>query len=62
MVTEWNQWDSAMLPEVRESFTDAFTAGQLAAHIGAKRASGEPDGNTDWPAQRASGPWIRKRR
>ena len=55
MVTEWNKWDSAMLPEVRESFTDAFTAEQLADHIGAKRASGEPDSNMDWPAQKANG-------
>jgi arylsulfatase A-like enzyme len=56
MVAEWNGWDGGMLPEVRESFTDAFTAGQLADHIGAKRATGEPDLGTDWPTPDAKGP------
>ena len=56
MISEWNEWDSAMLPEVRESFTDAFTAGQLADHIGARPASGEPDQATNWPDVKAGGP------
>ena len=56
MVAGWNEWDSAMLPEVRESFTDAFAAGQLADHIGAKPAGGEPDLGTDWPASKPKGP------
>jgi len=56
MAAEWNEWDSAMLPEVRESFTDAFTARQLADHIGAKRASDEPDDDADWPAPKANSP------
>ncbi len=48
MVAEWNEWDSGMLPEVRESFTNAFTAKDLADHIQAKPASGLPDDAT-WP-------------
>ena len=49
LVAEWNEWDAGMLPEVRESFTDAFTAAQLADHIGAKKASREPDLDASWP-------------
>ncbi len=36
LVAEWNAWDAGMLPEVRESFTEGFTASQLADHIGAR--------------------------
>ena len=56
MVAEWNSWDAGMLPEVRASVTDAFTAEQLADHIGAKPATREPDLGTDWPAPNAGGP------
>ncbi len=56
MVAAWNEWDGDMLAEVRESFTDAFTAAQLADHIGAKPVSGEPDQGKDWPMSRVNGP------
>ena len=49
LVAEWNAWDSGMLPEVRESFTEGFTAGQLADHIGARPASLDPDPDPSWP-------------
>ena len=49
LVAEWNAWDAGMLPEVRESFTEAFTAKQLADHIGAKPASLDPDPDPSWP-------------
>ena len=49
MVAAWNEWDRGMLPEVRESFTDAFTAAQLADHVGAEKASGTPDDDMGWP-------------
>jgi hypothetical protein len=32
-----------MLPEITDSFTDNFTGGQLADHIGTKRVSNAPD-------------------
>lgn len=50
MAAAWNAWDAGMLPETRESSTDAFTAKQLADHIGAKSVSPEPDPSTQWPA------------
>ena len=49
MVTEWDKWNHDMLPEVRESFTEGFTAAQLADHIGAKAVSREPDPYPGWP-------------
>jgi arylsulfatase A-like enzyme len=49
IVAEWNDWNGGMLPEVRESSTDAFTAGQLADHIGAKPVGSAPDIGTGWP-------------
>ena len=50
LVAEWDAWNATMLPEVRESFTEAFTAAQLADHIGALPASREPDPEAGWPA------------
>jgi len=47
LVTEWDDWNQGMLPEVRESFTEGFTAARLADHIGAKQVSMEPD--PGWP-------------
>ncbi len=49
LAAEWNEWNAGMLPEVRESFTAAFTAKALADHIGAGPASPDPDLGTDWP-------------
>ena len=49
MVAEWNAWDASMLPEIRESFTNAFTAKELADHIGAQPATGAPDNARSWP-------------
>ena len=50
MVGEWNDWDAGMLPEVRESFTEEFTATDLADHIGAKQVNLDPDLGHAWPA------------
>jgi hypothetical protein len=46
---EWNAWNATMLPEVRESSTGGITADTQADHIGASRASLEPDTAKDWP-------------
>ncbi len=43
LITEWHEWNAGMMPEVSESYTDAFTAKQLADHIGAHPATSEPD-------------------
>lgn len=51
LVAAWNAWDAGMLPEVRESFTEAFTASQLADHIGARAVSLDPDSSKDWPGK-----------
>ncbi len=51
MVREWNDWDRGMLPEVRESFTAAFSAGELANHIGARPATDDVDPATSWPSR-----------
>ena len=51
LVSEWNDWDRGMLPEIRESFTESFTAKRLADHIGAKPASLDPDLGQAWPAR-----------
>jgi hypothetical protein len=50
LAEEWNAWDATMLPEIRESYTEAFTADQLADHIGASRPSLDPDPAKDWPS------------
>jgi arylsulfatase A-like enzyme len=50
MVAEWNAWDAGMLPEVRESFTEQFTAATLADHIGARQVTLDPDLSQTWPA------------
>ncbi len=49
MVVEWNIWDADMLPEVKESFTNAFTAKELADHIGAQPSNAAPDLGHAWP-------------
>jgi len=56
LVGEWNEWNNGMMPEVRESYTGAVTATQLADHIGAKPVGDEPDLATGWPSWKPSGP------
>ena len=51
LVAEWNAWDAGMLPEVRESFTEGFTAAQLADHIGARPVPPDPDRDPGWPSK-----------
>ena len=34
MVADWTAWSAAMLPEIPDSFGEAYTAAQLADHIG----------------------------
>jgi len=36
LVNEWNQWNAAMLPLDRDSFTGEFTGAQLADHFGVR--------------------------
>jgi arylsulfatase A-like enzyme len=43
IVTEWQDWNASMLPEINDSFTDNFTGDQLADHIGAKKTSGNAE-------------------
>ncbi|HEX3837294.1 MAG TPA: sulfatase-like hydrolase/transferase [Steroidobacteraceae bacterium] len=47
LVAAWHRWNSGMLPEVAESATDSFTGAQLADHIGAPAATGQPDLGAD---------------
>jgi hypothetical protein len=48
LVAEWNEWNAAMLPEIADSFTDNFTGGQPADHIGTKRVSGARPTRRSW--------------
>ena len=43
IVSEWYEWNAAMLPEIDESYTDSFSADELADHVGAKRTGGKAD-------------------
>lgn len=43
LVTEWNEWNQAMLPEIDESYTFSFSGADLADHVGAKPASAKAD-------------------
>ncbi len=43
IVHEWFEWNSSMLPEVKESVTASFDGKQLADHFGAKPPDGAPD-------------------
>jgi arylsulfatase A-like enzyme len=49
LVREWNEWNAAMLPEVRESSTASFAGADLADHYGAAATQGEVDDPTVWP-------------
>jgi arylsulfatase A-like enzyme len=43
LVTEWYEWNAAMLPEVDESYTFSFSGRELADHIGARQTNGKAD-------------------
>ncbi len=43
LVREWYDWNAAMLPEIKQSFTHSFTGQELADHFGAKPPTGDPD-------------------
>jgi arylsulfatase A-like enzyme len=43
LVGEWNAWNATMLPETSTSFTENFTGGDMADHIGTKRVTLDPD-------------------
>jgi arylsulfatase A-like enzyme len=36
LVSDWNEWNAAMLPEIAASFGETYTAAQLADHIGSR--------------------------
>ena len=40
---EWYEWNTTMLPEIKESFTHGFDGQHLADHYGAKHSDGTPD-------------------
>lgn len=40
---EWTDWNTTMLPEIKESFTHGFSGEDLADHYGADEAGSEPD-------------------
>jgi arylsulfatase A-like enzyme len=43
LVREWYEWNSLMLPEIKESFTHSFDGQELADHFGAKKSDQMPD-------------------
>ena len=43
LAREWFEWNSTMLPEIKESFTHSFSGKELADHFGAKRPDQMPD-------------------
>ncbi len=43
MQAEWRAWNKGMLPQVADSYTENFTADQLADHIASPKASGDVD-------------------
>src|SRR5258707_1168279 len=43
LVREWYDWNSSMLPEIKESFTHSFSGEELADHFGAKSPDQMPD-------------------
>jgi arylsulfatase A-like enzyme len=43
LAREWYEWNSSMLPEIKESFTASFDGKQLADHFGAKKPDQMPD-------------------
>jgi arylsulfatase A-like enzyme len=43
LAREWYEWNSSMLPEIKESFTHSFSGEELADHFGAKKPDQMPD-------------------
>ena len=43
LVRDWYEWNSSMLPEIKESFTHSFSGKELADHFGAKPPDQRPD-------------------
>jgi len=43
LVRDWYEWNSLMLPEIKESFTHSFSGRELADHFGAKPPDQRPD-------------------
>jgi len=43
LAREWYDWNSSMLPEIKESFTHSFSGEELADHFGAKKSDQLPD-------------------
>jgi len=43
LAREWYEWNSCMLPEIKESFTHSFSGEELADHFGAKKPDQIPD-------------------
>jgi arylsulfatase A-like enzyme len=43
LVREWYDWNTSMLPEIKESFTHSFSGEDLADHFGAKTPDQMPD-------------------
>ncbi len=43
LARDWYEWNSSMLPEIKESFTANFDGKQLADHFGAKKSDQMPD-------------------
>lgn len=43
LAREWYEWNSSMLPEIKDSFTHSFSGEELADHFGAKRSDQMPD-------------------
>jgi arylsulfatase A-like enzyme len=43
LAREWYEWNSSMLPEIKESYTAAFDGKLLADHFGAKKPDQMPD-------------------
>src|SRR6266481_7675467 len=43
LAREWYEWNSSMLPEIKEGFTHSFSGEELADHFGAKTSDQMPD-------------------
>ncbi len=43
LIRDWYAWNTSMLPEIKESYTDSFSGEELADHFGAKPPDQAPD-------------------
>jgi hypothetical protein len=56
MVREWNEWNAAMLPEMKESATGNWAGADVADHYGALKVSDDDvDDVSVWPDRAAAG-------